>query len=124
MDKKEIYSGFQICETLGVKELCFRLMEYNEGDFEELFHEHIPRHRISSENAFEFMRALVVKHKGLSDDQILRGYINSRGKNPSSISICRGIVEYPEPGVMRRYCDGGNVHAWHDEVIDQTSFRQ
>ena len=53
-----LYSGVHLCRTLDAGARCFRILEYSEGVFEVVFHEHVPRHRISSDNAFEFMKAL------------------------------------------------------------------
>lgn len=118
-----MFPGFQICTDLKPKEKCFRLREYDEGKFNDIFHEHIPKHRISEDNASLFIKAIVMKHSPFGDSEILRTYINSRGKEPSSIKLGQGHVDYPEPGVLRRYFDAGNMHAWYDEVIDKSCFR-
>lgn len=122
-EEQPLYSGFQLCEKLGTREKCFRLREYHEGIYIDKFHEYIPKHRISSDSSFQFMKSLLVKHSGIGDILILRSYINGRGKNPKKYPLCMGIVEFPEPGVMRTYCNSGNLHAWCDEVIDKSCFR-
>jgi hypothetical protein len=118
-----MFTGFQICSDLRPKQKCFRLREYDEGIFKDIFHEHIPKHRISEDNAFVFMKMLVVKYSSLGDFEILRSYMNSIGKEPSAIQLGRWQVEYPEPGVLRRYFDAGNIHAWYDKVVDESCFR-
>ncbi|WP_289283488.1 MULTISPECIES: hypothetical protein [unclassified Methylophaga] len=123
MSESDLYTGYKICDDLNAKEKCFRLHEYDEGNFNELFHQHVPKHRISADNAGEFMKALVVRHSPLGDPEILRTYINKRGKNPSAIELGQVVVEYPEPGVLRKYFSCGNIAAWFDEVISPAQFR-
>ena len=123
MSESDLNTGYKVCKDLKVNEKCFRLHEYNEGDFNELFHEHVPKHRISSDNASAFMKALVVRHSPLGDPEILRTYLNNRGKNPGAIQLGQVVIEYPEPGVIRRYFSCGNTSAWYDEVIIPAQFR-
>lgn len=121
--ENKIYSGYRICGALKANEKCFCLYEYKEGSYNELFHQHVPNHRISGDGASEFMKSLVVRHSALGDPEILRCYLNSRGKSPSAISLGKVITEYPEPGVIRKYYSCGNTSAWYDEVITPTKFR-
>ncbi len=123
LTKKYNYSGFKICKKLKPNEKCFRLQKYNKGEVDELFHEHIPKHRISSDNSDAFMKSLIIKYSELTDSRILKTYFNNKGKEPSSISICQSHVEYPEPGVLRKYFSGGNTTVWVDEVISPNDFQ-
>ncbi len=69
------------------------------------------------------MKTLLARHSPLGDPEILRTYLNTRGKNPSTIPFGQGVIEYPEPGVLRRYLSNGNTIGWYDEVISLTQFR-
>ncbi|WP_146171163.1 hypothetical protein [Saccharospirillum sp. MSK14-1] len=123
MSEIEKYSGYKVCHEFKANIKCFRLHEYNDGDFNELFHEHIPKHRINSGNAAEFMRALVIRHSALGDPEILRTYLNKRGQNPSAIDFGKAVIEYPQPGLIRKYFTSGGITAWYDEVISKSAFR-
>ena len=123
MSESNLCTGYKICKDLQAKEKCFRLFKYNEGDFDELFHEHVPKHRISLDNASAFMSTLIVHHSSLSDTEVLRTYLNNRGKKPSAIKLGQSQIEYPEPGVLRKYFSHGSFTAWYDEVIDPSQFR-
>jgi hypothetical protein len=118
-----MFSGYRICSSLKANEKCFCLDEYKEGNYSEIFHQHVPKHRISGESASEFMKALVVRHSALGNYEILRCYLNKRGKSPSAILLGQVVIEYPEPGVLRKYYSCGNISAWYDEVIVPTKFR-
>jgi len=122
MTDSEIYTGFKICKTLGAKEKCFRLEQSEDGVMKEIFHEHMPKHRISTINCFNFLRALLVRYSALGDPEILRTYINDNGKSPVGIELYKGHWEYPEAGVFRQYCDSGQLLAWYDEVINAAEF--
>ena len=110
-----LYSGFQICDALKPKQKCFRLRIYKEGKYDDLYHEHIPKHRISEDNAISFMKTLVAKYSEWNDSFILSTYLNNHGKKPHAEHRIQMPIEYPEPGVMRRYCSSGNVSVWMDE---------
>lgn len=118
-----MYSGFQLCNDMEPKQKCFRLRRYNQGVFDDIFHEHVPKHRISLDSAIELMKVLVLRHSEVAAPYILRCYLNSRGREPQALDPFRCDVEYPEPGVIRRYCSSNNVQAWMDEVIDPGKFR-
>lgn len=118
-----VFSGVRLCEELARKQKCFRLQRYNGGAFVDLFHEHVPDHRISFDGGMEVLRALVARFEGFTAPDILRCHLNSRGPNPAAPRRLAIHVEYPEPGVIRRYC-GGDVLAWMDEVIGPDQFRQ
>lgn len=120
----KMYSGFQLCPDIDPKQKCFRLRRYNEGLFDEIFHEHVPNHRITIDSAIEMLKALVLRHEEFSASHILRCYLNSRRGSPEALRILRIDVEYPEPGVIRRYCCSNNFNAWMDEVIIPAKFRK
>ena len=124
MTQEKMYSGFKICKNLKAGEKCFRLQKYNEGEFVEVFHEHVPKYRISSGNSNEFMRALISRYSGLGDPELLRAFINKSGKEPSAIDLCRVETEYPEEGVLRKYYSSTYLNAWFDEVISPDKFRK
>ncbi len=123
MTENKIYSGYRICSALNANEKCFCLYEYKEGNYNEIFHQHVPKHRISGDSASEFMKALVVRHSALGNHEILHCYLNKRGKTPNAITLGQVVLEYPEPGVLRKYYSCGNVSVWYDEVISPTKFR-
>jgi hypothetical protein len=69
------------------------------------------------------MRALVLRYQGVEASYILRCYLNKRGREPEAYDPFQIRIEYPEPGVIRRYC-GGDIQAWLDTVITPEQFRQ
>ena len=121
-----MYSGFEICAALVPEMKCIRLRKYNHGQgdpYTEVFHEHVPRHRISEDASIELMKALVLRYEGFEAPYILRCYLNEGRGEPESCDPFRVTAEYPEPGVIRKYC-GTNVQAWLDTVITPDDFRQ
>jgi hypothetical protein len=118
-----MYSNFQICELLKSKEKCFRVRIYNDGKFEDVFHQHIPAYRISEENALEALKSLNIFYSGSSAVTILHSRLNKRGKNPNVAHTFNIVTEYPEAGVIRRYCSSQLVTVWFDEVIMADKFR-
>ncbi|SRR5712692_290184 len=119
----QMYSHFLLCKDIEPKQKCFRLRRYNQGVFDDVFHEHVPEHRISLDRGIEMMKALVLRHGEFAAPYILRCYLNSRGRDPEAYHFQINI-DYPEPGVIRRYCGSYNVQAWMDEVIVPGKFRQ
>lgn len=118
-----MYTGFEICKTLKSYEKCILLREYKSGVFHTHFHKHIPSNRLSVDGAFEFLKTLIVKYSSLGDSEILRCYLNKRKGSPESIQLLTSAVEYPEPGVIRKYFSHGDLSSWYDEVIDKSKFR-
>jgi hypothetical protein len=121
-----MYSGFQICGALKPKVKCIRLRKYNAGQgnpYTELFHEHVPEHRISEDNAVEMMKAMVLRYQKAPASYIMCCYLNNRGKEPASCNPFQIVVDYPEPGVVRKYC-GTDFQAWVDTVIAPRQFRR
>ena len=117
-----MYSCFQLCQSLTPKEKCIRLREYKAGQFQELFHEHVPAHQLAQTATKELLRVLVLRYEEATAPQIVQSYLTRRGRQAKTNHPLRIIVEYPEPGVVRSYC-GGNVHAWIDTVSDPKNFR-
>jgi hypothetical protein len=121
-----MYENHKLCSELRANELCIVLEQYHEGKFERQFHEHVPRSRLSAESKINLLRALVVRFYGFSGmgaEQIVRAYLNTKGKTPSKNIGLQIRTSYPEPGVLRHYC-GGDTAAWADEVVLASSFRQ
>ena len=120
----DMYSNFKLCPELTVKERCFCVQRYNKGAFEETFHEHVPSHRLSLESTLETLRGLVDNCAEWPATYILRSRLNKRRGGPSQYPGFTSHVEYPEPGVIRRYFSSGPATAWSDEVIAPASFRR
>ncbi|MEQ1815279.1 MAG: hypothetical protein ABL861_02180 [Nitrosomonas sp.] len=118
------HTGFNICKALKATEKCFRVQQYENGEFKDLFHEHISKSRISAENSFQFLRAIIIKNHPFGSSEILKTYLNTRGKNPVRIKLCNSHIEYPEPGVMRKYLCAEGINTWYDEVISLEHFRR
>jgi hypothetical protein len=70
------------------------------------------------------MKAIIAKNARLHEGTILRGMINDRGKYQFRDSIFLLSVEWPEQGVLRRYCSSGDFTIWMDDVIDESVFRR
>jgi hypothetical protein len=70
------------------------------------------------------MKALMARHRSLSDIDMLRGYLNKRGKEPSAMSVGSVHIEYPEPGVLRKYFSHRDIEILLDEVINADNFRR
>ena len=91
-----MYSRFKVCEQIGPNEKCFRLRKYKEGAYVDIFHEHIPWHRISADNAHEFMKTLLACNMQLDNSSFLHSYLNERGNKPKSFVLCR--IAHPTSG--------------------------
>ncbi|MES2127507.1 MAG: hypothetical protein V4463_09570 [Pseudomonadota bacterium] len=118
-----MHTHYQICERLAPKEKCFRVQIYEGGKFEEVFHEHIPSIRISAENEHRALQALALHYSKLPATMVLHSFLNKKGKQPAAAQTFQMPVEYPEPGVLRRYCSTGTANAWADDVILPAKFR-
>jgi hypothetical protein len=117
-----VHSGYKLCESLKPKEYCIVVELYKDGVFEQRFHEHVAVHRLSEESLQYLLPALVMKFEEMLAMTIFRSHLNDRGKNPPRQSFI-WHVEYPEPGVLRKYC-GTNTRAWADRVVLVDSFRK
>ncbi len=78
---------------------------------------------MSADAAIEFMRAYLLRKSAIGDETLIRVFVNRRKGDPSKIELFRSHVEYPEPGVIRYYCDSSNMHMWYDKVISKSKFR-
>lgn len=117
------FSMYKLCPDLIAQEKCFRVQKYNQGRIDELFHEHIPCHRISLESEIEALHALVDHFAGWSGRYILHSRLNKRRGGPSKYPGYVAQVEYPEEGVIRRYFSSGDTTAWSDTVLLAGKFR-
>jgi hypothetical protein len=117
-----MYDGYKLCETLKPKEYCIIVEQYKGGLFEQKFHEHIGAHRLSEESLQYLLPALVMKFEEMLAMTIFRSHLNRCGKNPPRQDFT-WRVNYPEPGVLRKYC-GTNTLAWADLVIRADQFRK
>lgn len=119
-----MYERYKICSELNCGEMCFRAQRYEDGNTVEVFHEHIPSHRISSDSAQEVLRSLIGLFSGWDGVSILRSRLNNRSGGPSRGPCFSYHDSYPEEGVHRRYLRSGNVTAWVDTVVSPGSFRR
>jgi len=123
MNDSSIHTGWEICKTLCPKQKCFRVRIYNSGSYKDVLHEHIPKHRLNLDNSISLLKNLLIKHSEWNDSMIINSYLNNRKGNPKVNQIIQTPVEYPEPGVLRRFCSCGNVTVWMDEVFSPEKFR-
>ena len=89
----------------------------------EVFHEHVPAHRISLDSEIEALKALIMNFSSWSAEAILHSRLNKRPGGPTRAPGFLARVTYPEEGVIRRYFSAGSVTAWSDSVITPGSFR-
>ena len=121
---EKMYTGDLLCEELEPKQRCFRLRRRNGIEFEDLFHEHVPKHRLSEDRVLNAMRTLILCNQNAPDWQILHGFLNERSGGPPKFDRIQFHVDHPEPGVMRRHCHcGTDISVWVDEVVSPGSFR-
>lgn len=119
-----VHSGWRTCSELTKGQRCFRLFEYVDHEPVERFHEHVPQNRIKLEDAGIFLKTLLLRHSPLGDREVLRTFLNFRGKEPSVIEFCSSQQEYPEAGVRRIYLSSRDLVAWSDEVVAPDEFRK
>jgi hypothetical protein len=117
-----MYTASLLCPDLKPKTKCIRLRKYERGSFVDLYHGHVPQHRLSQDGAIELLKSLVIRFSEFEADYIMRCYVNSRGSEPGAANPFRFQTEYPEPGVIRYSC-GTNVQALCDVVIAAEQFR-
>jgi hypothetical protein len=117
------YTSYQVCPDLAVREVCFCVREYKEGLFHDIFHQHVPAHRISQERAHEALRSLVARYSEWPAEWVLNSLLNDRGHKPQRYPGFTYDVSYPEAGVLRHTVSGTAVHAWCDSVVSKQSFR-
>jgi hypothetical protein len=126
MAKRAISESHRLCSELRPSELCIVVEQCRDGLIERPFHQHIPETRLSTEAKIDLLRSLVALWSGwsgLSTEQIMRTYLNTRSKQPAASGAPRIMTSYPEPGAMR-YCCGADTKAWIDVVIEPVQFRK
>ena len=101
------------CSRLEQKEKCIVVRKYRNGQFDELLHEHVPAKHLNKSDSDELLTALVLHYANVEGRYILQCYLNSRAHEP----YLRGGIEYPEPGVHRRFMRDSTITAWVDEVF-------
>ena len=118
-----MYERYMICQTLKNNEKCFRVQKYDDGEVIDVFHEHIPSYRISSESESEVLKALIARVAQWSEIEILHSFLNNRNGSPKKSIGPIAHTTYPEEGVIRRYLSSNGVTAWSDSVISPGAFR-
>ncbi len=121
---KDMYERYKLCPDLILGQKCFRVQRYNEGNFDEVFHEHVPSHRISLDSELEVLRVLAGHYTDWSGTFILHSRLNKRRGGPSQYPVFTYHFSYPEEGTIRRYVSSGDVSAWSDTVIVHSKFCQ
>lgn len=119
------YENYRPCSDLEKDIVCFVVQQYSEGNMDQVFHYHAPRHRLSSTNRQSCLKSLVSRYYdrgyGMSGDWIIESHFNARIGGPINPKLFVTRISYPEPGVLRTYV-GTNTVAWMDEVIDEVDF--
>ncbi len=118
-----MYEGHDLCPELTVGQICFRVKIYKDGIAKSVFHEHVPAHRISQDNAIEALRSLVARYSKWPGTFILHSLLNERRGSPSRYPGFISHTVYPEPGVIRHYISALRAHAWYDSIILKGKFR-
>jgi hypothetical protein len=121
---RDMHTRYKLCRDLLPRQKCFRVQRYSQGKIEEVFHEHVPSHRISLDAEIEVLRALVDHCGGWPATFILHSRLNNRRGGVSRYPGFVAHVEYPEEGLIRRSFSSGEATAWSDAVIAPGSFRQ
>jgi len=121
--KVEMFARWHICSVLQPGEKCFRVQRFLQGRTDEVFHEHVPAHRISVDAEIETLKSFVEHFAGWPARFLLHSRLNNRPGGPSRYPGYRAHFEYPEEGVVRRYIGSGDTAAWCDYVILPASFR-
>ena len=118
-------SGVRLCPSLTPKDKCIWVQEYTAGQFIELFHEHVPAHKIAGSIHWALLRALVLRYEEATGEQIVGAYLTRRGRAAKQYHPYYIVVEGPESGVKRDWCSGrgGAVSACIDTVVCQEAFR-
>lgn len=116
--------GYKICPTLQEGEKCVRVQKYDQGRIRELFHEHVPSHRISDDQLHDTLKALIGLFGGWSAEAVLHSRLNNRkgGQVRSPNFIYHET--YPEKGVLRIYLSSGDITTWFDSVVQPSAFEK
>lgn len=118
------YESHDLCPDLALGQMCFRAKLYKNGTFEPVFHEHIPSYRIDQASADEALRSLVARFSEWPGAYIVHSLLNERGHKPARYPGFNQHRSYPEPGVIRLYVSAPMVHAWHDSIVSEETFRK
>jgi hypothetical protein len=110
--KQAAYTNHMVCDTLERKQRCFRCWQYRDGKVDEVFHQHLPKYRMSHEAALEALRAMIAINGGWSLAFALHSRMNDRGNEPQAYPGFRGAVE---SATIRHIMSSGNDWAWFDE---------
>ena len=119
----KLHTGDHVCPDLAVRQVCFCVREYKEGLFQNVFHHHVPAHRISQERTHEALRSLVARYSEWPGEWVLNSLLNNRGREPQRYPGFTHHVSYPEAGVLRHTVSSTRLHAWCDTVISKQTFR-
>ena len=121
----DMNSGVRLCPSLTPKDKCIWVQEYSAGQFIELYHEHVPAHKIAGSRHWALLRALVLRYEEATGGQIVDAYLTRRGRAAKQYHPHDIVVEGPESGVNRWWCSGhgGRVSACIDTVVWQEAFR-
>jgi len=117
------FKQHKVCATLVPAEICIVVEQFQRGISNQIFHQHVPRHRISKLQLTNLLRVLVVQFSKLNSETVVLSFLNKRGSKPPRGTCLDFHVEYNEPGVKRSYC-GGDIMAWSDEVVFAADFRE
>ena len=118
------HENWRLCKTLTPRQTCVRLRNYVKGRFEQRFHEHVAALDLAEKCVAELLRTLVLRYEEAAGERIVSAYLMHRGRAAKLAHPCQIHVTYLEPGVIRRYCGGGDALAWVDWVVDPMSFRR
>ena len=119
-----IYMEHVLCSELDACSLCFVARKYIDGKFEDVFHEHVPQHRISQSSVNEALLSLALYFGSYEARSIINSRLNRRRGGPSQYPQFSHHVDYPEPGVKRHYMSSSTVIVWQDSVIIPQKFRK
>ncbi len=108
------------CEDLSSNERCFRVRQYQDGEFEVMFHRHVPIARMSRGSAISCIKSLVARFNavsGLGFDEIVASHLNSRsGPDHRSGALEVQTELDTDSSTLRARC-GGNTTAFFDEPV-------
>ena len=105
------HEGYQLCPSLAYGEICFCALNYDEGKFEGVGHEHIPAQRIAQERSLEVLRSLVARFSEWPAKYVIHSYLNRRPGVPHCYPGFTTHASYAEPGVIRQYISSPAVTA-------------
>ncbi len=109
----------KVCEQLDKNNKCIQVWQYSDGDFTCLHHAHIPKHRINQDDTIYLLRHLLAKYSNWETNIIIESYLNKRRGKPKIDWKIEMPIDYPESGVLRRYCSFKDVTVFADEIIEK-----